>query len=114
MTLDPYAATWLRYFSITLVLEAMVVLGMQRRALLRTTLVLLVANLATHPVVWFVFARAGLSRTALTLVAESWAVAIETLVYALALPVPRARALALSAFANAVSFFAGTVVVAWF
>jgi hypothetical protein len=66
-------------------------------------------QLATHPLVWFVWPALGLPRLPFLLLAESWAVAGELVVYRLAFPsLSWARALAVSALANGVSFAVGT------
>ena len=49
---------------------------------LRRTMLLVVANLATHPLVWFFFPDLPLPRRASLLLSEVWAFGCETLVYA--------------------------------
>ena len=109
----PYAAQWVRFFGLTLGTELLVAAPLLAGPWPRRLLAVTVANFATHPFVWFVLAQAGLSRTVLTLVAEPWALAFETLVYALAYPaMPRSRVLAASAIANAASYGLGSVLAA--
>ena len=62
------------------------------------------AQFAIHPSVWFFWPLFGWSRPLYLLVAESFALTIETLSYRLILPRLRwSRALAASALANAAS-----------
>jgi hypothetical protein len=71
----------------------------------RRAVVVTVAQLVTHPAVWFVWPALGLSRPAFLLLAETWAVVGELLVYRLAFPaLPVSRALGISALANGASF----------
>ncbi len=111
MTLVGYEAAWVRYFTLTTLIELGVAVPvLSGQPLGRRVLAVIVANFATHPFVWFFLARLGMSRLGLTLVAEPWALGFETLVYALAFPaLPRSRALAASALANAASFAVGAV-----
>lgn len=113
-----YQALWVRFFVVTVLIEMAVALPLLARSTPtsaasewgtwpRRVLVVLIANFATHPFVWFVLARLGWSRLWLTLVGEAWAVGFETVVYALAIPLPRSRALAVSALANGASFTLG-------
>jgi len=109
---------WLAYFTLTVAVELAVAVPLLRGAapadeatLGRRVAAVLVANLASHPLVWFVLVRLFASRTAYLLVAESWAVASEAAVYALVFAsMPRARALGVSAVANGASFLVGFVV----
>jgi hypothetical protein len=74
----------------------------------------LFANLASHPAVWFIFSQPFLIGTPeYTLVVEGWAVACEAAFYfvvlrGLSLP----RAILVSLAANAASFLVGRLVVA--
>lgn len=115
MVLIGYEATWVRFFALTTLTElavAVPLLAPQRLG--RRVLAVVIANFATHPFVWFFLARLGLSRLGLTLVAEPWALGFETLVYALVFPeLPRSRALAASALANAASFGLGLLAGPW-
>jgi hypothetical protein len=105
-----YEALWLRYFAITVAVELLVAVALLRGegTLLRRATAVAVANLASHPIVWFVIARVIPSRSLMILTAESWAIASETVVYVLVFPtLPRTRALGVSAVANAASFLTG-------
>lgn len=110
---------WLRAFLLTVVVETPIVAAMLRRwEPSRPRLIALVvfANLASHPAVWFVFTQLLLIGTpAYLLVAEGWAIACEALFFLVAfrgLPVRRAILSAL--VANAASFIVGSLVaVVW-
>lgn len=107
-----YEALWLRFFAITVVIELLVAVPLLRGAgsLARRATAVAVANLASHPVVWFVLPRMLSPRGVMIVTAESWAIASEAVIYALVFPaLPRTRALGVSAVANAVSFLAGLV-----
>jgi hypothetical protein len=70
------------------------------------------ANLATHPIVWYVMTQLFLIGTwEYVLAAESWAVALEAIFYAVVFRGlhPR-RAIAVAVVANAASFIAGRIV----
>jgi hypothetical protein len=74
----------------------------------RRLLLVALANLASHPAVWFVFPELGLSYAGWLALAEAWAVSIEALAYGVLLPGTGARrALVVSLAANAASFAAG-------
>jgi hypothetical protein len=106
-----YEGLWLRAFALTVAVELAIAVPLLRGAepsLGRRALAVVVANLASHPVVWFVLWRVIASPAARTPVAEAWAVASETVVFALVFPaMSRARALGVSAVANAASFLVG-------
>jgi hypothetical protein len=107
-----YEALWLRYFALTVAIELAVAVPLLRAteaSLGRRALAVLVANVASHPILWFVLARVLASRTSLILAGEGWAVASEAVVYALVFPtMQRTRALGVSAVSNAASFLVGT------
>jgi hypothetical protein len=107
-----YEALWVEYFLVTLAVELAVATPLLRGAgtLPRRAAAVAVANLASHPIVWFVLARVIASRGTMILVAESWAIASEAAVYALVFPsLPRLRALGVSGVANAASFLVGAL-----
>jgi hypothetical protein len=110
----PSPGAWLFAFLVTVAVEAPVVLALTRGSAAgpakRLALVLF-AQLATHPLVWFVFPRlVGLTGRGATTLAELWAWLAEGAFYALVLPdVTPARALAISALANGASVLAGVV-----
>ena len=117
MTGAPFWYLWLIAFGTTLLLEAPVVLWLLRPSepsLLRRVVLLVVANLATHPLVWFFFPALPLKRLTSRLLSEGWAFAAEMLIYALlvALGDQRfgkvlARAALVSALANGLSWGLG-------
>lgn len=107
-----YEALWVEYFGLTVAIELLVAVPLLRGAgtLPRRAAAVVVGNLASHPIVWFVLARVISSRSLMIPVAESWAIASEAVVYALVFPsLPRTRALGVSAVANAASFLVGLV-----
>jgi len=57
-------------------------LGRSERSLGRRCLLLVVASLATHPLVWFFFPELPFARSYFLWLAEGWAFAPETRVYA--------------------------------
>lgn len=106
---------WFPAFVITVVLEAPVVLYLLRRAepdVLRLGLLVLFANLATHPVVWFVITQLLLVGTpGYVLVAETWAIAAEAVFFATAIRgLSVRRAIGAAVAANAMSFLAGRLI----
>jgi hypothetical protein len=75
----------------------------------RAAMIAMVGTLMTHWAVWSFVAQGApsLDYVSAVIVAEAGAVAVEAIIYALALPVSPARALALSLSANGASFAAG-------
>ena len=109
------ASGWLAAFVLTVVVEVPVVAVLVRvfePDLRRLALLVLFANLATHPIVWYVLSQPVLIGTAQYLaVAESWAIAAEALFYGVTIRgLPPRRAIAVALAANAASFLAGQVV----
>jgi hypothetical protein len=109
---------WFPAFVLTVLVEGAVVLYGLRGAgagLPRLALLIVFANLVTHPSVWFVFTQLFLvGTTAYLVAAEGWAVAMEALFYWAVLPglSPR-RAIAVAVAANAASFVVGRAINAW-
>jgi hypothetical protein len=105
---------WARAFALTCVIEVPVVLfatrGVGPRALRRGVIVV-VGQLATHPLVWFVFPYIpGITGWTAFVASELYATALEALLYAAAWPrLGTARALGVSAVANAASLGVGLV-----
>jgi len=106
---------WFAAFVLTLAVEVPIAVVLLRRAepsLPRLVVLIVFANLATHPAVWYVFTQLFLVGTPeYTLAAETWAVAAEAVFYWAAirgLPVRRAVTVALAS--NAASFLAGRLV----
>lgn len=118
---------WSKAFALTVGLEVPIVIASYGRfrpaasAPARAVLAFF-AQLASHPAVWFVFPRLGMSWLTMVVCAEVWAVLSETIFYALTLggvsalpsglgsPAAWGRAFAISFLANAVSFISGLVV----
>jgi hypothetical protein len=109
------ATLWLRGFALTLATEELIGVPLLRSvepSVARRMGAVLIANLATHPLVWFFFPHLGWSWTWVTLVAEAWAFGFEVFVYALIFPGARyRRALLVSGCANLASYLLGLVVV---
>lgn len=108
-------AAWFPAFVLTVVIEAPVIWLLLRRQepdLVRLGLLVVFANLASHPAVWFVFTQLFLVGTAsYTLASEGWAVGAETLFYLLAVQgLDARRAFAASFAANAASFLLGLAI----
>jgi hypothetical protein len=106
---------WFVAFVITVAVEAPVVLLLLRRTeanLFRLGLLVLFANLATHPVVWYVITQLALVGTlGYVLVAETWAIAAEAVFYGATIRgLSVRRAIAVAVAANATSFVAGRLI----
>lgn len=103
-----YVALWARAFVFTVLVELAVappLLKRSRTSFRRRAAAVVVANLASHPAVWFVFPAFGLAHLPTIVLSEAWAVGLEFLIYLLVLPgLRRSDALAASAIANAASF----------
>jgi hypothetical protein len=120
--LSPYATAWVTAFAITITVEASIAVpllapsGMGR---LRRAAIVVLANLATHPLVWFAFPQLDLFGNARLALSELFAVAVEAAAYVLFWPAnaySRAegrtvvlRSLGTSAIANGASFAAGLI-----
>jgi hypothetical protein len=107
----PYAGAWLRAFALTGVVELIVatpLLVASGAAWKRRAGIVLLANLASHPVIWFVFSEWALPSTVRLGVSEAWAVGVETWAYALVWPgLGMRRAFGVSALANGASLAMG-------
>jgi hypothetical protein len=109
------ASGWFVAFVLTLAVEVPVAAYLLRRAepdRVRLVLLVVFANLATHPIVWYVLTQPFLIGTwEYMLVAEAWAVAAEAVFYWAAFrPAGPRRALVIAVVANAASFLVGLVV----
>jgi hypothetical protein len=108
----PTPGAWLLAFLVTVAVEAPIVLALTRgaetRAWRRLALVVF-AQLATHPLVWFVFPYiVGLRGGTAALLSELWAWLAEAAFYALVLRgLGLPRALGVSAVANGASVLVG-------
>lgn len=101
---------WLRAFALTTAIELAVafpLLGRQQHAGRRIGAILF-AQLASHPLVWFMWPELRMARWLYLVVAESWAVVVELLLYWLVFSKLSWRRAALVALlANAASFSVG-------
>ena len=109
------ADDWLRAFLLTLAVEVPLATWLLRRAEIeswRAAVIVFIANLATHPLVWFAWSQVFLIGTPeYVIAAETWAVAIEAVVYAVTIGgLGARRALLISLIANGASFALGRVV----
>ena len=106
-----WVLAWLRAFALTVAVELAVAVPLlapvePRRA--RRFAVVALANLATHPLVWFAFPGLAMGPASRLLLSELWAVLAEAAVYRLVWPDVRLRRAALvSLAANAASVTVG-------
>jgi len=102
---------WLRAFAVTLLVEipiATPLLAIVERSVARRIAIVVVANLATHPLVWFLFPGLAFGRPTRFALSEAWAVLAEIAIYKLVWPSLRGRRAALvSLAANGASVAAG-------
>ncbi len=102
---------WLKAFLLTVLVETPLAAALLRPAeprLARRTALVLFANLASHPAVWFIFPALGLPYLPTLLISEAWAVLLEALLYRLVFEKTDAvEALGISALANGASFGIG-------
>jgi hypothetical protein len=108
----PFVLLWLHAFALTLAIELAVAyrpLAPAERGRLRRLAAIALANLASHPAVWFVFPELAPGHPDATLaLSEAWAVASELLIYRLIFPrLSWRRAAVIAALANAASFAIG-------
>jgi hypothetical protein len=103
---------WFRAFLLTVLVEAPIVALLLRRwepSLPRLLALIVFANLASHPLVWFAFTQPFLiGTTEYVVAAEGWAFACEAVFYLVAIRgLPVRWAIAASLAANAASFLVG-------
>lgn len=102
---------WFRAFSLTVLVEAPIAAALLKPAeprLHRRAALVLFANLASHPAVWFIFPELGLSYAPTLVLAEAWAVLSEALLYRLVFEETGAvEAFGISALANGASLGIG-------
>ena len=108
-------SAWFPAFVVTVVVEGPIVWWFARgreTSVLRVGAAVLLANLASHPAVWFIFTQLFLVGTvSFTLATEAWAVCVEAVLYILALRgVGPWRAVAASLVANVASYLVGLLV----
>jgi hypothetical protein len=111
----PTPHAWLMAFLATVAVEVPIVVALTRghpTPAWRRALLALFAQLVTHPLVWFVFPRlVGLTGRSSLALSELWAWLAEAAFYAVVLPgLSPARALGISAVANAASILLGLAV----
>jgi len=106
-----WIADWWRAFAITLLVEIAVATPLLARVearIARRIGLIVVANLATHPLVWFLFPGLAFGRATRLALSEAWAVGAELAIYLIVFPAIRLpRAAAVSLAANGASFAAG-------
>jgi hypothetical protein len=105
-----YVALWLRAFAATVAVElcvAVPLLKVEEASPARRAEGVVLANLASHPMVWFAFPLLGMAYPSMVTLSEAWAVGIELLFYRLVFRLSLRRALAVSALANGASFAVG-------
>jgi len=112
-----WVSDWLRAFAVTLLAEIPVatplLAGVEKRIARRIAIVI-VANLATHPLVWFLFPGLAAGRGLRLALSEAWAFAAELAIYMLIWPALRLRRAALvSLLANGASVAAGLALARW-
>lgn len=108
-----FVTLWSHAFAVTLLIELLVAVPLlgRGRPLLHRVGAVAAAQLLSHPSVWFVWPELGLQRTAYLLLAETWAVVTELLLYRLIYTeLAWSRVLAVSALANGASLAVATLV----
>ena len=110
-----WISDWLRAFALTTLTELIIVIPWLRRIepnVSRRLAAVLLVNLATHPLVWFLFPGLLLSYPTRAGLSELWAFLAEACGYAVIWPAlgPRRSAL-VSLVANGVSFLLGLLIV---
>jgi hypothetical protein len=110
------AGDWFRAFVLTVVVEIPVATYLLRRAepqLWRTAALVFFANLASHPLVWYVWTQVFLvGSLPYVLAAEAWAVIVEAAFYFVAFRgIGIGRATLVSVVANLASFAVGRLVI---
>jgi hypothetical protein len=106
-----WAINWLRAFGVTLAAEAPIVVWLTRGVepmVVRRIGALVIANLATHPLVWFLFPALRLSYPIRSTLSEIMAVVVEAGAYLVVWPrLGTRRAFVMSFAANAASVLLG-------
>lgn len=109
-----WVANWLRAFGLTLSIELPIaawMLATVEPGMARRIGGVVIANLVTHPLVWFLFPGLALGWAARFAASEAWAFLAETAVYVIVWPSLRLRRAALvSLAANGASALAGLIV----
>jgi hypothetical protein len=108
-----YVADWAKWFALTLLVELAVAVPLlsKHESLARRCGAVTLAQLASHPAVWFIFPALGLRHASYLVLVETWAIVSELLIYGLVFPrLAWLRALGISALANGASFALGTLI----
>lgn len=109
--MNAWIADWLRAFAITLLVEAAVATPLLARVearLGRRAMAVALVNLATHPLVWFLFPGIAAPHAIRLALSEAWAFAAEAVGYAVVWPgIGARRALLVSLLANGASLAVG-------
>jgi hypothetical protein len=108
---------WFPAFVLTVAVEAPIVWFLARGVepnSARLLVLVVFANLVTHPAVWFIFTQLLVAGTAaFTIAAETWAIGVEAIFYAVVFRgLGVQRALGTSLVANATSYGAGLLTTA--
>ena len=113
MTAVGFVLFWLRAFALTVAIELPVAVALLRAPgaaapIARRAGLVLFANLASHPLLWFALSALPLPGPWTLVVSETWAVLAEAALYRLALDgVPLRRCVLASLAANAASLSIG-------
>jgi hypothetical protein len=106
-----YVVAWLRAFLLTVGVELLVAGLLLRRdepSLLRRGGLIVFAQVASHPAVWFIFPELRMGSEKTLVLSEGWAVLSEALFYGLAFRgLGGRRAFGVAALANGVSYGVG-------
>lgn len=109
-----YVLAWLKAFALTVALElavAMPLLAEQESSRGRRAGLILFAQIASHPAVWFIFPQLEWPWGRVVVAAEGWAVLSETAFYGLVFRgLGVRRAFGVAALANGVSYGVGLLV----
>jgi len=106
----PLFRAWLTAFALTVLSELAIAVPLLRAGGPRPRRVAAVclAQLATHPAVWFIWPLLELPRPVFLSLAEAWALVVEALIYRFSFErIAWSRCFAASALANAGSLFLG-------
>ena len=98
---------WLLAFGLTVAIEIPLASWLLRGALQRRVALALVAQLASHPLVWFVFPELPVRYWTMIAIAETWAVVVEALIFVFVGQERWQRALGISLMTNGASYAIG-------
>jgi hypothetical protein len=107
-------AAWAKAFVLTILVELLLgdrLLRSTEPSRPRRLAAIALANLSTHPAIWFILPLLELRHASMLLVAETWATVVEMCAYRLTfVPITTLRALAVSALLNGASVAVGALV----